>query len=105
MRLVRRGRLEMTMTADEFREAVYDAGWRDTADAQWEKIEELHARILQPTNQELSAAWAKAILLFDDIEGMEKAKSELRELRNRRTTYFGTSEVNLMIALDKFLDA
>jgi hypothetical protein len=57
----------------------------------------------EPTNEELSSAWTAAIICFDDLVARSDAMEKLRELRNRRTTFYGVGKTDLMVALDKFI--
>ena len=57
----------------------------------------------QPSNEELHAAWTAAL----HAEGIPGAKAEtmqrLVELRERRSTWFGSQENNLRVALDNYI--
>ena len=57
----------------------------------------------EPTNEELSVAWTRAICL-DGIAGAGvEALVALQNLRNRRSTWFGEDENRLRVCLDNYL--
>lgn len=69
----------------------------------YEKIRKEH-EWSQPTNEELNSAWTNAINLEGSGAEFSAAILELTEIRNKRSTWFGSEENKLRRALNDYLD-
>jgi len=58
----------------------------------------------QPTDEELHVAWTNAINMEGEGAAFSAAIQELTELRNKRSTWYGSEENELRRALNDYLD-
>lgn len=57
----------------------------------------------EPNFVQLQAAWTKALKLRGVTGAEAEAREQLRVMRDQKTTWFGSEENALRIAIDKYL--
>lgn len=69
-----------------------------------EILEEMKMYFNQPTDEELHQAWTDAINLEGQSAPFSSAIQKLKELRNKRSTWYGEKENELRRSLNDYLD-